>query len=102
MYIVVIGAPFLQDTLEAGAFELFQQGDLGNASKLLMDYSKDNAGYVKETWLELFDMLIAKYRDGYKVNDMNSPWFSQTFLFYPFWWLQISGFYAVVSHRLYS
>lgn len=41
----------------------------------------------------LFEFLIARYRDGYKVKDMLSPILEQEFLFYPYWWLQVSGFF---------
>jgi len=71
-------------------------GDDEKASSLLGDYSKFNGEKVKDTWFELFETLIAKYRDGYRVNDLTSPKFQQDFLFYPKWWLMVSGFYTLV------
>jgi hypothetical protein len=54
---------------------------------------------VLDTWHELFETLVAKYRDGYKVPDLTSAVFTQEYLFYPKWWLQLAGFFKVSGPR---
>ena len=86
----------LQRKLEGIATVLVTEGKADEASILLGEYSKKETKKVQETWLDLFEMLIAKYRDGYRVKDMTSPHFQQDYLFYPKWWLMVSGFYTLV------
>jgi hypothetical protein len=78
---------------ETQALARLATGDMDGAADVLRLQAEAAAGVALSTWNTLFDFLIARYRDGYKVKDMLSPLFEQEYLFYPLWWLELSGFF---------
>lgn len=44
-------------------------------------------------WTSFFFGLIAKYKDGQRVEDPNAETLKPTSLFYPRWWLTEVGFF---------
>lgn len=87
---------------ESAALALLALGRVEDAAAVLQDFADHAARSALDTWNELFEVLIAKYRDGYRVVDLSSPVFEQEFLFYPYWWLKISGFFKNVRRRRHS
>ncbi len=78
---------------ETQALARLATGDMDGAAEVLRLQAEAAASVALATWTDLFEFLIARYRDGYKVKDMLSPLFEQEYLFYPLWWLEISGFF---------
>lgn len=81
------------DMTDKAAMENLATGDMKGAEEVLKGQADLAAKVALDTWNGLFEFLIARYRDGYKVKDMLSPILEQEFLFYPYWWLQVSGFF---------
>ena len=50
------------------ALAMLAMGDMNGATELLQTFSSTAAETALKTWNNLFEMLIAKYRDGYKVG----------------------------------
>jgi dipeptidase len=69
--------------------------DPKKALKHLTGYCKTNADKVVKEWLELSEMLIQKYTDGY----INQPDIA-TEVGYPKWWLEKVGYFnGPVSYK---
>jgi len=64
------------------------------ARKVLTEWSRDNAEAVTQKWWDLFYTLIAKFRDGIRVDNTHSDKFTSVALFYPEWWLETVGYWA--------
>ena len=45
-------------------------------------------------WLTLLQHLVAKYHDGYRVDDFHAETIDPTALFYPYEWLKDVGFWG--------
>eukprot|EP01041_Mallomonas_annulata_P001289 gene1289-2493_t len=44
-------------------------------------------------WKEFFPTLVTKYHDGYRAEDLDQPAVHMQKLFYPKWWLELTGFF---------
>ena len=50
--------------------------------------------YISNAWRDLFPELLTKYRDGY-VMDPSGPTIQFTRMFYPKWWLDLTGYFDI-------
>lgn len=85
---------------EAEALALLALGRVADAGTALQTFADGTAKTALDAFNTLFETLIAKYRDGYRVLDLASPNFEQEYLFYPMWWLKLSGFFRIVRALL--
>ena len=48
---------------------------------------------IVSTWRDLLPLLITKYHDGYIAQNLDTPSLKMKKLFYPKWWLDLTGFW---------
>jgi len=78
--------------VEDKAVEAAKDGKMKEAEGVLSDYSASAADLIVSSYSELFETLIARYHDGYKLDDSGNKVVMNK-LFYPRWWLKVSGFF---------
>jgi dipeptidase len=61
--------------------------------KLLTAASDQMATTIVDGWRDLLPQLITKYHDGYEAQDLTAPHITMKRLFYPLWWLQMTGYF---------
>jgi len=83
-----------QATNEALALEIGGFGGDMAVRGYLTDFSEAQAAAVLKNWWELFDTVIATWRDGYHVLDFKVETYAPVSLFYPKWWLEKVGFWG--------
>jgi dipeptidase len=59
----------------------------------ITDFTVQKGDYVSKEWENLFPVLLASYRDGYKVSGFHNATIEIKRLFYPRWWLETTGFF---------
>jgi len=80
--------------VEAEVAQLIRIGDLQGAKKHLTQFQVDNANKHVAVWFNLWESLICKYHDGYRLMNYHSQSFVSDTLFYPLTWLQSVGFFV--------
>ncbi|GMI40632.1 hypothetical protein TrCOL_g10016 [Triparma columacea] len=60
----------------------------------LTDWCNEQAADVLDTWWKFLDVLMAKFRDGYIMQDIHTETLSPTKIFFPRWWLESVGFWG--------
>lgn len=61
--------------------------------KLLTTATDQAATTIVDAWRNLLPALITKYHDGYEAQDLTAPHITMKRLFYPLWWLQLTGYF---------
>lgn len=91
--------------LEARALELVSQSsssrldvDVKSVSgvelvKLLSDFSQDNGNAALQTWWSLFDTLVVKFHDGFRIDNIHVETLIPQPVFYPLPWLKAVGYF---------
>lgn len=79
--------------IESEAAKVFES-DPAKAVEMVTKYGVDAGSRVVKTWYDLFFLLVAKYKDGARIDDFHSERFEPTPLFYPFTWLYHAGYWA--------
>jgi len=79
--------------LEEAATGLFTLGKDDAANELLQDYSHVASFRDTEEWHSFFHFLIAKFKDGQRIDDFHAETLAPTSFFYPRWWLELVGFW---------
>jgi dipeptidase len=70
------------------------QVDADKAKAYLTAYQINNSKKYVPSWWALFDHLITKYHDGYRIDDFHAETMNPTALFYPMEWLKQVGFFT--------
>lgn len=60
---------------------------------LLTGASLEDALSQHKSWSEFLFVMLAKYKDGQRIDDFHAVTLKPTKLFYPQWWLQTVGYY---------
>jgi hypothetical protein len=63
------------------------------AAEALTAVSHDHAARFMERYSKLFEELIARYHDGYRLENPEATVIKMDKLFYPKWWLEVAGFF---------
>lgn len=69
------------------------------ARSKIQKFADSTAASAKSDWVDFFHFCIAKYHDGYVVEDsmFHAETLMPTKLFYPKWWLETVGFFTPVD-----
>jgi hypothetical protein len=59
----------------------------------LTELTLSSGEFVTSTWRDLFPVLMATYRDGYIVKDLDKATANPTAFFYPKFWLKATGYF---------
>ena len=65
-----------------------------HAIEALGDLSKSLASRILKGWNDFFPVLVTKYHDGYRAENLDQPTISMHKFFYPKWFLDISDFFS--------
>lgn len=69
-------------------------GTTGKAAAKLLTAATDKAAEeISTSWRDLLPQLIGKYHDGYETTETTSPHVVMKKLFYPSWWLRMTGYF---------
>ena len=60
----------------------------------LTEWCESQAEMVRSSWWEFLDYMMGKYRDGMRMTDVKVEMIKPTKLFYPRWWLELTGFWG--------
>jgi len=71
---------------------------LAHVRNQLTKYANGIAEEITADWWSLFDRVITKFHDGYRMDDLHSDLLKPTKLFYPMWWLQQVGYFPPGYH----
>eukprot|EP00981_Chlorochromonas_danica_P008430 scaffold2193_cov179-Ochromonas_danica.AAC.9 len=63
------------------------------AVALLTEATDKAANTIVSAWRDLLPQLITKYHDGYVAQTLDAPHITMKKLFYPLWWLQMTGYF---------
>jgi hypothetical protein len=89
-----------QAALEANVASLAAQEAAGSPlaalelEVLLTEASLADALAQHESWTSFLFLMLAKYKDGQRLDDLRAETLSPTKLFYPEWWLTAVGYYT--------
>eukprot|EP00518_Triparma_eleuthera_P000726 CAMPEP_0182463258 /NCGR_PEP_ID=MMETSP1319-20130603/7237_1 /TAXON_ID=172717 /ORGANISM="Bolidomonas pacifica, Strain RCC208" /LENGTH=704 /DNA_ID=CAMNT_0024662777 /DNA_START=101 /DNA_END=2212 /DNA_ORIENTATION=- len=83
-----------QEEVEALALTIQGYGGDVAARGYLTEWSAAQAEMVRAEWWEFLDYMMGKYRDGMKMADVKVDMIKPTKLFYPRWWLEMTGFWG--------
>jgi hypothetical protein len=78
---------------EAEAARALHDGDKAGADAVVAAHSAQHAASVMGAYSALFETLIARYHDGYRMADADATVIDMQRLFYPKWWLKVAGFW---------
>lgn len=82
---------------EAASFEaevaLIAAQDPVNARNRVTQYTVEVGKRLSKEWYDLFYFLVAKYKDGARIEDFHSEVFEANPLFYPFDWLKHTNYW---------
>ena len=92
----------LQAGVEERAAEALSGGDGATARAVLQKFQDDAAERDVRTWTAFFHHMLAKYKDGQRIDDFHAESLSPTKLFFPKSWLRAVGFFrnAYFPHGL--
>ena len=83
-----------QDNVEDLADSITGYGGDVAGIGFLTDWCNGEAKSVLAAWWDFLDVLMAKYRDGYMMDNVHTETLAPTKLFYPRWWLEATGFWG--------
>jgi len=72
---------------------LFQSGKGDEANDMLTGWANDNAKHLLNQWWELFFLLITKYHDNQRMNNLTDDRIVPEAMFFPLWWLEETGYF---------
>lgn len=61
---------------------------INNSLEALGQLTEQIAQQLHKDWWALFEHLLGKYHDGYRLDEPHNPEYTATPLFYPVWWLR--------------
>ncbi|CAM9136658.1 unnamed protein product [Ectocarpus sp. 13 AM-2016] len=82
-----------QADLEYAAAELVSQGNLKGARSMLAQHTNESAIAAVSSYHTLFETLVARYHDGYQMEDPTAETVKMNKMFYPQSWLEAVGFF---------
>jgi len=81
-----------QAGIETAAKEMLLAGQKSAVATMLGEYSATASAEEIEAWSGLLWKMIAKYKDGQRIDDWHAETLKPTKLFYPRWWLEAVGY----------
>ena len=82
-----------EDVEELGLFIGGYGGDVATIG-YLTDWCDEQASNVLDAWWKFLDHMMAKYRDGYIMKDIHTETLSPVKIFFPKWWLEMTGYWG--------
>ncbi|KAI0563274.1 Peptidase C69 [Gracilaria domingensis] len=82
------------EEVDVEASALLQEGEKREAISLLRNYSETLSSISKARYSEFFWQLVARFHDGYVMQDANAPKVEMKSVFYPEWWLRNVGYFS--------
>jgi len=61
---------------------------------MLTDFTVNNGNRALDRWWNLFESLITKFHDGFRVDNVNVDTIAPQPVFYPFYWLEATGYWG--------
>ncbi|CAM9850452.1 unnamed protein product [Scytosiphon promiscuus] len=86
-----------QVELEEAAAALVMDGDVDGARAMLAHHTNDSAVAAVSSYHTLFDTLVARYHDGYKMDDPAAEIVKMNKMFYPKTWLEGVGYFETLQ-----
>eukprot|EP00752_Nemacystus_decipiens_P011297 g10039.t1 len=86
-----------QADLEDKAAGLMGKGDLEGARSILAHHTNDSAFAAVSSYHTLFDTLVARYHDGYQMQDPTAEMVKMSTMFYPRAWLDAVGYFQTLE-----
>ncbi|CAM9357293.1 unnamed protein product [Hapterophycus canaliculatus] len=86
-----------QADLEEEAATLVRQGNVDSARAMLASHTNDSAVAAVSSYHALFDTLVARYHDGYQMEDPDAEIVKMNKMFYPKPWLQAIGYFETLE-----
>jgi hypothetical protein len=80
--------------VENQVVDLLKAGDSVSAKEQLTTFQNSNSAKYAQTWVNLWETLLCKYHDGYRLMNYHTETFVSDTLFYPFEWLSAVGFFV--------
>merc|ERR1711871_849804 len=68
-------------------------GDIATVG-YLTDWCNEQASDVLRTWWGFLDIMMAKFRDGYIMENVHTETLSPRKIFYDRWWLEFVGYWG--------
>lgn len=85
---------------EADVVNVVNGGTPAKAVQMVTDYHLATATKVTKDWYDLFYFLIAKYKDGARIDDFHAETFDPNPLFYPFEWLKHTTYWDGADEKI--
>ena len=63
------------------------------AIDMITQFTETQGNMIVRAWRDLLPQLITKFHDGYHAVDLDQPRIKMTKLFYPKWWLDLTGYF---------
>eukprot|EP01035_Chromulina_nebulosa_P019906 gene19906-25861_t len=74
--------------------DINEEGSIKHAViKALTAVTKEQGHKVVDAWRDFFPVLVTRYHDGYQADNLDQKDIKMRKLFYPLWWLDITGYW---------
>ena len=73
--------------------KLVSEGEKDTVTVMMDAFCAEQVSKVSKAWRDLLPQLITKFHDGYIAETLTGPAITMTKIFYPKWWLQVSGYF---------
>lgn len=85
---------FSVDDTDARAAKLIRTGKRGEAVMLLEDFSKNAAATSHDLYGKFFKLLMARFHDGFRLEDAEAEHIQMTPMFYSLTWLATAQYFS--------